>query len=77
MSETGHGTQGAPTNGWSDPIHDLVVADVKARKALGVRKYGRALQAGNGRDHLKDLYEELLDAACYVRAELEEREGQR
>lgn len=53
-------------------IHDLVAADLAARKAHGLRKYGSLLQAGNGRSFLLDLYEELLDACCYVRGRLEE-----
>ncbi len=52
---------------------DLVQADFTARKAFGLAKYGVAHQHDNGRDHLQDLYEELLDAAVYVRAEIEKR----
>lgn len=54
-------------------IQDLVMADLEKRKQHGIRKYGTALQASNGRDHLQDLYEELMDAVVYVRAELERR----
>ena len=53
-------------------IHDLVAQDLAKRKALGISKYGTALQAHNGRDALLDLYEELLDAAVYLRTLLEE-----
>lgn len=54
-------------------IHDLVVADLAGRKALGTERYGTPLQPHNGRDALRDLYEELLDAAVYVRQAIEER----
>jgi hypothetical protein len=60
-----------PTGGPS--IHDLVMADVAARKDFGLRKYGTRLQAHNGRDALMDAYQEALDLACYLRQEIEER----
>lgn len=48
-------------------IQDLVIADIEERKEFGVRKYGTALQSGNGRDMLLDAYEEALDLAIYLR----------
>jgi hypothetical protein len=59
------------TNG--PAIQDLVMADVAQRKQVGIERYGRALQAHNGRDALQDLYEELLDAVMYTRQLIEER----
>ena len=56
-------------------IQDLVIADMKARKAVGLERYGTLLQPGNGRDFLRDLYEELLDACNYVRGAMFERDG--
>lgn len=56
-------------------IQDLVLADIEARKQLGIRKYGTALQAGNGRDMLQDLYEEILDACIYLRGLIEENKS--
>ena len=53
-------------------IVPLVVADLVARREVGVAEYGVPLSAGNGRDALVDLYEELLDAVCYLRQALEE-----
>lgn len=61
-----------PTNGPS--AHDLVIADITQRKQFGLDKYGTTLQPGNGRDSLKDAYEEVLDHACYLRNALAERE---
>ena len=36
---------------------------------------GTALQPFNGRDALRDLYEELLDACTYIRQVIEERDS--
>jgi hypothetical protein len=47
--------------------HDLVIADMADRKAYGLRKHGTILQADNGRDHLRDAYEEALDLVVYLR----------
>lgn len=54
-------------------VQDAVIADIEARKQVGIRRYGTALQPGNGRDALLDLYEELLDACCYLKQALMER----
>lgn len=54
-------------------IWDLVIADMRERDRIGELAYGVRLQADNGRDHLWDAYEELLDAAVYLRAEIEKR----
>lgn len=62
-----------PIPNTSTPIVDLVVADLVERKAHGIREYGTPLQAGNGRDMLLDTYEELMDAAVYIRGAIEER----
>lgn len=72
-------------NEWGEPapipnskpsIHDLVIADMESRKRMGLKKYGTVLQAGNGRNALKDAYEEVLDLAMYLKQKLEEeREG--
>jgi hypothetical protein len=61
-----------PTNG--PHIADMVAVDLAERKALGIRTYGVALTTFNGRDALWDLYEELLDACCYLRQLIAERD---
>jgi hypothetical protein len=66
--------QPAPIPNDQPAVVDLVVADMQERKALGIQRYGVALQPGNGRDGLRDLYEELLDACCYIRQVIEERD---
>ena len=69
-------------------IHDLVVhrfgnkghlvlQDVLDRKRVGFERYGTMLQANNGRDPVKDMYQELLDALVYGQQVLVEHEGLR
>lgn len=55
-------------------IQSLVIADIESRRQVGIERYGTALQPFNGRDALRDLYEELLDAATYARQLIEERD---
>ena len=43
------------------------IADMKARDALGRARYGTPLQTNNGRDWLRDAYEESLDLLVYIR----------
>lgn len=74
-----------PTDG--PHIHDLVCRDLMAldlpgaarasvalegRKAVGVQRYGVALQAFNGRDAVRDAREEILDLLVYLRQAIEE-----
>lgn len=65
----------APRTGTSPAIWSLVIRDMADRDASGVAKYGTRLQSDNGRDHLKDAYQEALDLAVYLRAELHRRDG--
>jgi len=67
----------APQPGEAIPTVDLVIADFRERKQMGVAKYGIAHQFDNGRDHLVDFYQELQDAVVYVRAEIEKRKVER
>lgn len=53
---------------------ELVVEDMQSRDNFGRKKYGTPLQPLNGRDSLKDAYEEVLDLAVYLRNAIEERE---
>lgn len=64
--------QPTPNNGPS--VQDLVADDVLARRDVGIERYGTALQPHNGRNALKDAYEEALDLACYLRQLLEEQQ---
>jgi hypothetical protein len=65
-----------PVHNAGPSMHDLVIEDMKSRKAMGLKKYGTILQANNGRDALKDAYEEVLDLAVYLRQKLEEQRDQ-
>jgi len=62
-----------PVKNNNPAIVDLVVKDLEDRKALGIQRYGVALQANNGRNMLQDLYEELQDAVIYIKGVLEEK----
>jgi hypothetical protein len=67
--------QPLPTPNDGPSIHDLVAADIAARKALGTSRYGTFLQPHNGRDSLLDAYQEALDLACYLRQAIAERDS--
>lgn len=56
-------------------VHDLVYEDLYSRLEIGLKTYKTPLQPNNGRDALKDAYEEALDLACYLRQALYERDG--
>ncbi len=69
--------QPPPRRGRGRASVDLVMEDLRERKAMGKKKYGVAHQHDNGRDHLIDAYQEILDAAVYLRAEIEKRKRKR
>lgn len=60
--------------GSGNPILGMVLADLTNRALEGKEKYGEPLKAHNGRNSLWDLYQELLDAAMYIRQAIEEQE---
>lgn len=64
--------QQAP-KGSGNPILGMVLADLTNRALEGKEKYGEPLLAHNGRNALWDLYQELLDAAMYIRQAIEEQ----
>lgn len=57
----------ATLGGIADVTPALVSADIEARKAQGVQKYGTLLQPNNGRDALVDAYQEVIDLTQYLR----------
>lgn len=61
----------------SPAIVDLVLADIGERDRIGQRTYGTRLQAHNGRDALRDAYEEALDLAIYLRQAIAERDSKK
>ncbi len=62
-----------PPVGDGAEVWPLVIKDMRARDAAGLRKYGTPLRAHNGRKPLVDLYQELLDAVVYCRQHIEEQ----
>lgn len=65
----------APVENNNPAIWDLVLQDMKDRDKFGLNKYGTRLQPFNGRNVLRDLYQELLDGAVYVRQLIFEQEN--
>ena len=54
-------------------VESRVCADIAGRQRVGIEKYGVTLEnAGLSlREALQHQYEELLDAACYVKLAIE------
>lgn len=69
------GDQPLPKPSDGPNIHDLVIGDIYGRMKLGEKRYGTPLRAYNGRDALRDAYEEALDLACYLRQAILERDA--
>lgn len=68
-------SQPDPKPNQSRPVWDMVIEDMRARDQVGRKRYGTPLQAGNGRDALRDAYEESLDLCVYLRQAIAERDG--
>lgn len=56
-------------------IQNLVMEDIAVRLEVGIERYGTGLQPHNGRDMLRDAYEEALDLATYLRGRIYERDN--
>lgn len=67
-------SQPMPVPNEAPSVQSRVIVDIQARTALGISRYGTALQPFNGRDMLKDAYEEALDLAIYLKGAIIERE---
>jgi hypothetical protein len=66
------GDQPLPTGDESLPdIQSMVIADIEARRQVGIQRYNQALRPFNGRNTMQDFYEELVDATIYARSVLE------
>lgn len=50
-----------------------VIKDLLVRDSFGKQKYGKYLHAETTEDTLQHLYEELLDAAVYIKTEINKR----
>jgi len=55
-------------------IEAMVCADIARRQQFGIKKYGRTV-AESTDDMLQHAYEEALDLAVYLKAELERRKS--
>lgn len=64
------GDQELPTRNHRIPCQtsllERVTEDIPARTAVGIERYGTALQPGNGRAAGRDAYEEWLDLGAYI-----------
>lgn len=69
-----HVEQPQPIPNGRQSVQSLVRDDLAAREQVGRHRYGTSLQPFNGRDALVDLYEELLDAVCYLKQYMVEQE---
>lgn len=70
--------QPPPTPSSGPCIQDLVIEDIRERTRLGIERYGTVLRPHNGRDALRDAYEEAMDLVIYLRqviAEFGDTEG--
>jgi hypothetical protein len=67
--------QPAPVANQNPAVWPLVMVDMASRDKLGRERYGTPLQPHNGRDTLRDAYEEALDLAVYLRSAIYERDG--
>lgn len=66
-------TRQAPPRPGRAQVVPAVLRDLEARSLAGQAKYGRPLETHNGRSALVDLYQELLDACCYIKQQLLEQ----
>jgi hypothetical protein len=69
------GDQPIPIVNESESIQGMVISDLEARTQVGIQRYGTALQPFNGRDALRDAYEEALDLAVYLKQCIVERDA--
>jgi hypothetical protein len=67
--------QPPPTVNDSPLVKDAIHADIEELCERRRQKYGTHLQPHNGRDALRDAYEEALDQALYLKQALMERDG--
>ena len=58
--------------GIGENVLPLVIVDMHARDSFGLQHYGIPLTSGDGRDHLVEAYEEMLDASVYLTNALDE-----
>lgn len=64
-----------PVPNKSPAIVDGVIEEFKKRKEIGLARYGVVLQANNGRDALRDAFDEALDLCVYLYQAIQERDN--
>lgn len=69
------GDQPLPVKNDLPCIQDLVIADIEARKQVGISRYGTTLQPHNQRDALQDAYDEAMDLCVYLKQCIYERDN--
>lgn len=47
-------------------LHDAACTRINAREAVGIERYGQPLAPGNGRDVMRDVWEETVDQVAYL-----------
>ena len=57
----------------ADSITNDVIIDLRTREQFGALKYGKFLTHHTTEDTMQHLYEELLDAALYIKTEMKKR----
>lgn len=67
--------QPSPKPNNNPEVYKLFTKDLETRYQIGLQRYGVALQAFNGRDALRDAYEEAIDLAFYLRQAIYERDN--
>lgn len=66
---TREGDQRLPDGDESIPDdQSLLIADIEARRKVGISRYGQGHRPFNGRNTLQDWYEEQLDGLVYARS---------
>lgn len=70
-----HVEQPEPVPNDRPAVWPLVIMDMANRDSVGRKRYGVPLQPHNGRDALRDAYEEALDLCAYLRQAIMERDG--
>jgi hypothetical protein len=49
-----------------EQLLDAARTRINAREAVGIERYGQPLQPGNGRDVMRDVWEETVDQVAYL-----------
>lgn len=70
-----HVEQDVPVVNDGVSMQSLVRQDLDDRERVGIQRYGTSLQAFNGRDAVRDAYEEAMDLTVYLRQVLAERDA--